>query len=50
QVPVLENGYLLIPETPGLGIELDEKGIAETPVVDNLGQTALRDDGSVAFY
>jgi galactonate dehydratase len=50
QVPVLESGHLLIPETPGLGIELDEKGIDETPVVDNLGRTALRDDGSVAFY
>ena len=50
RVPVLENGYLLIPETPGLGIELDEAGIDATPILDSLGSTALRDDGSVSFY
>ena len=50
RVPVLENGYLLIPETPGLGIELNEAGIKNTPAQTELGSTALRDDGSVAFY
>lgn len=50
RVPVLENGYLLIPESPGIGIELDEEGIANTSAVTELGPTALRDDGSVAFY
>ena len=50
QVPILENGHLLIPETPGLGIELDEKGVEQIPRAADLHPTALRDDGSVGFY
>ena len=49
QVPKLDRGFLLIPETPGLGIELDEDGVKATPPMTGSFPTALRDDGSVAF-
>lgn len=46
----LENGYLLLPEKPGLGVEL-KPGIAEKyPPVVRPTETDLREDGSVAYH
>ena len=45
-----EGGYIPIPEAPGLGIELDDSLIAQTPYRPmNTGTTPLREDGSVAY-
>ncbi len=45
-----EGGYIPIPEAPGLGIELDDSLIEETPYQPmNTGSTPLREDGSVAY-
>ena len=45
-----EGGYMLLPEAPGLGVELDEELIRETPFDPiNKARTPLRRDGSVAF-
>lgn len=45
-----EGGYIPIPEAPGLGIELDDSLIKETPYQPmNTGTTPLREDGSVAY-
>ena len=45
-----EGGYIPIPETPGLGIELDDSLIEEHPYQPmNTGTTPLREDGSVAY-
>jgi galactonate dehydratase len=47
-IPV-RNGFFDIPEAPGLGIALDEAGIAAVPVVGRDRETARREDGSIAF-
>ena len=45
-----EGGYIPIPEAPGLGIELDDSLIENTPYQPmNTGTTPLREDGSVAY-
>lgn len=45
---VLENGYLIVPERPGIGVEL-RPGIAERfPPARREIETALHEDGSVA--
>ena len=45
-----EGGYIPIPEAPGLGIELDDSLIEQTPYQPmNTGTTLLREDGSVAY-
>ena len=45
-----EGGYIPIPEVPGLGVELDDNLIEETPFRPmNTGSTPLREDGSVAY-
>ncbi len=45
-----EGGYIPIPEAPGLGIELDDNLIEQTPFRPmNTGSTPLREDGSVAY-
>ncbi len=45
-----EGGYIPIPKAPGLGIELDDSLIEETPYQPmNTGTTLLREDGSVAY-
>lgn len=49
QVIELRDGYFTIPETPGLGIELDEEGVRATPALHGIGETPLRPDGSVAL-
>jgi galactonate dehydratase len=45
-----QGGYIPLPEVPGLGIELDDALIPQTPFAPlNTGQTPLRADGSVAY-
>jgi len=45
-----EGGYMLLPEAPGLGVELTEALIEKTPFEPmNKAKTPLRRDGSVAF-
>ena len=44
----LEDGYLIVPEGPGLGIELSEEAITRYPFKDKILETPLGIDGSVA--
>ena len=43
----LEDGYLVVPEGPGLGIALSEAAIGKYPPVDKVLDTPLGYDGSV---
>ena len=43
----LEEGYLVVPEGPGLGIELSAAAIGKYPPVDKVLDTPLGYDGSV---
>jgi galactonate dehydratase len=43
----LDNGYLVVPEGPGLGIELREEALGTYPPVDKVLDTPLGYDGSV---
>jgi galactonate dehydratase len=46
----VRDGYLLAPDRPGLGIELDDAGVARhPPLAAQLGDGHLREDGSVAI-
>jgi galactonate dehydratase len=46
----VRDGYLLAPDRPGIGIELDDAGLAKHPVISaDMSRTALREDGSVAI-
>jgi galactonate dehydratase len=48
-VPV-RDGYLIPPDRPGLGIALDDEGLAlHPPVSADLSHASLREDGSVAI-
>ncbi len=45
-----QGGYIPIPEAPGLGVELDDSLIRQTPYRPmNTATTPLREDGSVAY-
>ena len=44
----LEDGYLVVPEGPGLGIELNEDAMDKYPFKDKVLETPLPRDGSVA--
>ena len=45
-----DGGYIPIPESPGLGVELDDSLIEQSPYQPmNTGTTPLREDGSVAY-
>ena len=45
-----EGGYIAIPQAPGLGVELDDALIAQTPFAPLIQiNTPLRNDGSVAY-
>ncbi len=45
-----EGGYMPVSAAPGLGVELDDDLIEQTPYVPmNNAQTPLRNDGSVAY-
>jgi galactonate dehydratase len=45
----LKDGYLLIPDAPGLGIEIDEAGMRRHPYSAGDGDQSRRPDGSVAL-
>jgi galactonate dehydratase len=46
----VRDGYLIAPDRPGLGIDLDEAGLAKHPPrPPDLGHAPLREDGSVAI-
>ena len=46
----VRDGYLIAPERPGIGIELDDAGLAGHPPVSvDLSDPPLREDGSVAI-
>ena len=49
QVITLRDGWLEIPETPGIGVELDVDGIRRHPHDYGPIDGAMRDDGSVAL-
>ena len=45
-----DGGYMPVSSAPGLGVELDDRLIEQTPYVPmNTAQTLLREDGSVAY-
>ena len=44
----LKDGYLEVPDSPGLGIELSEAGLAKYPFKDKILETPIAVDGSVA--
>ena len=48
QLPV-NNGYIKVPDTPGIGVELDVEAVARYPHTPGTPGTAWREDGSVAF-
>ena len=48
RLPV-EDGYIKVPDTPGIGVELDMEAIAGYPHTPGTPGTAWREDGSVAF-
>jgi hypothetical protein len=45
----LMGGYLLVPDAPGIGVELDEAGVKKHPFRQHGGPVKLREDGSVAL-
>jgi galactonate dehydratase len=46
----VRDGYLLAPDRPGIGIELDDAGLRlHPPMAADLSRTAMREDGSVAI-
>ena len=46
----VRDGYLLAPDRPGIGIALDDEGLAKhPPIMADLSHVALREDGSVAL-
>jgi galactonate dehydratase len=46
----VRDGYLMAPDRPGIGIDLDDAGIARhPPIVVDLSDPPLREDGSVAI-
>ena len=51
QVIEVRDGYLIAPDGPGLGIELDDAGPRQCirRCAADLSRTALREDGSVAI-
>ena len=44
----LEDGFLIVPDGPGLGVELNEGALTAHPFVDKVLDTPLHEDGSVA--
>ena len=44
-----DNGYVLIPETPGLGIELNEQAFQGNPLKPWRRQLVIEPDGNIAY-
>jgi galactonate dehydratase len=50
RVVEVRDGYLLAPDRPGIGIDLDDAGLARhPPIAADLSDPPLREDGSVAI-
>jgi galactonate dehydratase len=50
EIVEVRDGYLIAPDRPGLGIELDDAGLAKHPPrAPDLTHAPLREDGSVAI-
>jgi galactonate dehydratase len=49
KVTPLKDGYLTVPESPGIGVELNESGMKKHPFRQRGGPVKLREDGSVAL-
>ena len=45
----VENGYMKLPDTPGIGVEFDEAAAARYPFAPREISTATRVDGSVGY-
>lgn len=46
--PTLKNGYFIVNEAPGLGVDIDEKLAAKYPITNNAGRWIIRKrDGTV---
>ena len=45
----VEQGYIKVPDTPGLGVEFDESAPSKHPLKRFVPATALKEDGSVAY-
>jgi L-alanine-DL-glutamate epimerase-like enolase superfamily enzyme len=45
----LRDGYLDIPETPGLGVELNESAIPDRPIRNWRRGAPMRTDGAADF-
>jgi len=45
-----DNGYLIVPDKPGLGVELDEEGIRKHPQVPGSRSALISSDGSLRDY
>lgn len=48
-IPVIKDGYMALPDSPGLGIELDENAESKYPYKERDIDTPLRLDNSVGF-
>ena len=46
----LENGYLVVPDEPGIGIELNDEFLKAHQTTPREFTTPLREDGSVADW
>lgn len=46
----LENGYLKVPDRPGIGVELNEKSLQGIPYRGGEGILMIREDGSIAAW
>jgi galactonate dehydratase len=46
----LDDGHVALPEGPGLGVELDWKGLTQHPVTTMIMPRGLRVDGTVEDY
>ncbi len=44
----LEDGHLIVPDAPGIGVELNEEEVRKMPFAARFSPTPLRVDGSVA--
>ncbi len=45
----VENGYIKVPDTPGIGVEFNEEAPAKYPFIPKDISTATRADGSVGY-
>jgi galactonate dehydratase len=43
-----KDGYLVVPDAPGIGVELNEKAFSKYPYKIEELTTTIRSDGSVA--